>query len=283
MDDYVNHFAEDFDVDPTPRAQYEVLNNFAVPSKKKALKNLYRTLSTYNRTSALPSANSTDFSKGLDLPKESLLSKIGLKKVSEWIKAHTGPDGKAVFDGVNLPSIGQFGKDLRGIKLTDNLKLSGAANALSGVYQGGTAIKNGIDLSNSSSDLDSLKKDILASAASNDIASSYLTSADQLALRKLKRGDTGVNQWGGAMSGIMSNLPKTLASTAIGGLTGGGLGAAIGGIGSLVNSGLSGANNVTQERSAALQNLYNNLLNAETNYNGERSSRMRNRYFNTYY
>lgn len=262
---------------------YSTLDDWSMPNKKKAYANLYNTLSRYKNTKTLPSANTVDFSKGLDLPKAGLMSKLGLGNLSAWFKSHTGPDGKPVFDNVSLPNLRQLGKDIRGVRLTDNVNLGSAANVLSGLYQGGTAIKNSIDLGNSSSDLDNLKKDILASAASNDIASSYLNSEDQRTLRKLKRGDTGVNQWGGAMSGIMSNLPKTLASTAIGGLTGGIGGAAIGGIGSLVNSGLSGANSATEQRSAALQNLYNNLLSAETSYNSERNGRMRNRYFNAYY
>lgn len=262
---------------------YDTLDAWSIPNKKKAYAHLYKTLNRYKNTKALPIADTVDFSKDLDLPKASFLSKLGLGKLSDWFKAHTGPNGKPVFDGVSLPNLRQFGKDVRGVKLTDSVNLGSAANVLSGLYQGGTAVKNSIDLGNSSSDLDSLKKDILASAASNDIASSYLNSEDQRTLRKLKRGDTGVNQWGGAMSGIMGNLPKTLASTALGGLTGGIGGAAIGGIGSLVNSGLSGANSATEQRSAALQNLYNNLLSAETSYNSERNSRMRNRYFNAYY
>lgn len=281
MADYVNHFAKDFDVNPAQTMPYE-LNAFTVPKNKKQLKELYKNLKAYGNASALPSTNSTEYGKGLAVPKTGLLSKIGLGKVKDWWATHTGPDGKPIFDG-SLPNIGQFSKDLRTMKLTDNVNVGSAANVLSGLYQGGSAIKNSIDLSNSSSDLDDLKKSILASAASNDLAASYLNSEDQRTLRKLKRGDTGVNQWGGAMSGIMSNLPKTLASTAIGGLTGGIHGAAIGGIGSLVNSGLEGANSATDQRSAALQNLYTNLLNAETSYNDERNNRMRNRYFNAYY
>lgn len=285
MADYVNHFADDFQMSPDQVAQIAAydLSDFTVPQNKKQLKALYKNLSAYGNSSVLPSANSTEYGKGLAVPKTGILSKIGLGSLKNWWNTHKGADGKPLLSGVNIPNIGQFSKDLRTMKLTDNVNVGSAANALSALYQGGSAIKNGIDLNNSSSDLDDLKKSILASAASNDLAASYLNSEDQRTLRKLKRGDTGVNQWGGAMSGIMSNLPKTLASTAIGGLTGGIGGAAIGGIGSLVNSGLEGANSATDQRSAALQNLYTNLLNAETSYNDERNNRMRNRYFNAYY
>ena len=107
---------------------------------------------------------------------------------------------------------------------------------------------------------------ILASAASNPLLSSYLTSDDLSLLGKLQRGNYDSNaEFGDAFSNL-SNLLSGAGTGALTGAAGGLPGILIGAIGGAINSGIDNMNSTTSQNTARLEALYQNLLDAEQQY-----------------
>ena len=188
-----------------------------------------------------------------------------------------------------LPNLGKLAKDVRQTKIIEGgPTIGGAANTISGIYQGGKALTGFYENSNKDSDLSSLKEDINLSIASNPMYDMNLTAADEKILRQMQNG-TLTNNWAGAAEGAVKGIPQAALSAVMGGLTGGPLGAIIGGAGSLLNSGISGYGQKTDEANAKLQGLYSKLRASEDEYNsmkrprGLRSAGLSSRYYNQLY
>lgn len=150
------------------------------------------------------------------------------------------------------------------------------ANIGSGITQGIQGIQNLSNLGQSTSDYNDLQGDILAAYSSNPLASSYLSPDQMRMIRQIRRGNLPENTTAtqGAFNEIVGNLGNTLTSAGIGLATGGIPGALIGGIGRLVNSGLSGANKAKQSNISQLDALYQNLLDAQSQYNAMKRPNM---------
>lgn len=141
------------------------------------------------------------------------------------------------------------------------------ANVAGGVIQGADALMGIGNYVNSQADNDALMSQIRTSAMGNPLLSSYLTS-DQLNTlgaiqRDTYRDEAGLDDFfKGAVGGIGKAIPATLLGLA----TGGGVGAAIGGLGSLANSGIDALSEASGENTAELQALYQALQDAEMQY-----------------
>lgn len=143
--------------------------------------------------------------------------------------------------------------------------IGGTARAGLGLYQGGKAVSGLIENSKKDADMTSLKNDINTAVASNPMYDMYLDASDEKTLRQMQNGGL-TNAWGGAAEGAVKGIPQALLAALIGGVAGGPSGAAINGIGSLVNSGIRGYGNELDESSGKLQGLYSKLNQAESDY-----------------
>lgn len=195
---------------------------------------------------------------------------------------------KSLFSG-NMPDLKGLGKDIRATKLWDGgPKISTAANTLSGIYQGGKAIKGLYDNSTKDADYNDLKKDITLQIASNPMYDMYMDASDEKLLRQMNNG-TLTDNWSNAMSEGVKGIPQAAGAAILGGLTGGVPGALIGGLGSLANSGISGYGKGTEEANAKLQGLYSRLKQADEEYrtmkrpSGLRRAGLSTQYFNQLY
>jgi hypothetical protein len=212
-----------------------------------------------------------------------------LRGMFSGLRNRFGSD-KTLFNGsLDLSGLKNLGSDIRATRLIEGGPTVGqSANAISGIYQGGKAIKGIYDNVNSETDLNDLKKDIRLQMATNPMYDMYMDANDEKLLRKAKNG-TLTNNWGGAAEGVMQGLPQAGLSALMGGLTGGIPGALIGGIGSLVNSGIQGYGQGTQEAQSQLQGLYDRLRQANEEYrmmkrpSGLRRAGLSTQYFNQLY
>lgn len=185
--------------------------------------------------------------------------------IRNWFSKYFNPlgSGQPLFKGnVKLPS-------LRGIReqqlFEGGPSIGRTARAGLGLYQGGKAVSGLVDNSNKDADITSLKNDINTSVASNPMYDMYLDTNDEKTLRQMQNGGL-TNAWGGAAEGAVKGIPQALLAALIGGVAGGPGGAAINGIGSLVNSGIRGYGNELDEASGKLQGLYSKLSRAESDY-----------------
>lgn len=140
-------------------------------------------------------------------------------------------------------------------------------NIASGIMQGIDAAKGMSDYYNVKQDNEDLMSDIQVAAMGNPLLSSYLTS-DQLDLLgdiqagRYEASNVGVDTFlSGAVGGIGKAVPATLM-----GATGGLPGMIIGGVGSLVNSGIDSLSAEAGQNTAELQALYQALRDAEMQY-----------------
>jgi hypothetical protein len=129
------------------------------------------------------------------------------------------------------------------------------------------ALDNFSDYNKSVDSNEGMIDDILVSAMSNPLVSSYLTSEQMNLLNQLRRGDyTTKSNFGDALQGIGSGLGDAVTAALTGAAFGGVPGAIVGGVGSLVNSGIQGLSSGTEEESAELAALYQALMDAEAQY-----------------
>lgn len=213
-------------------------------------------------------------------------SKAGL---ANWFSNHIGK-GKSLIGGkFDIPNIGKLAKNVRQTNLWEGgPKISTAANTISGLYQGGKALKGIYDNGQLQSDLDSLKNDINSEAAWNPMYASYLSGSDEKLMRQMKN-NTLTNGVGDFASGALKGIPKAALAAVLGGLTGGWAGAAIGGIGSLANSGIQGYGQGLTNSQNKLQGLYTKLRQANDEYQnmrrplGLRNAGLQTRYYNQLY
>ena len=199
-------------------------------------------------------------------------------------------EGKSLLgNNINLPNLKGLGKDIRATQLWNGgPTIANSANTIGGIYQGGKALKGIYENINNESDLKDLQKDIRLQIASNPMYDMYMDASDEKLLRKSKNG-TLTNNWAEAAEGALKGIPQAGLSALIGGLTGGVPGALIGGLGSLVNSGIQGYGQGTQEAQAQLQGLYSKLRQANEEYrmmkrpSGLRNAGLSTKYFNQLY
>ena len=144
------------------------------------------------------------------------------------------------------------------------------SNIGQGVYQGVSALNNLGDLGDLREDTDTLENDIIRSAMSNPLASSYLTSDQEALLNKLRNGTYSEDADGGDFfDGVFSGLGN-IATGVLMGAPGGVPGMIIGGLGSAINSGIQGMQQGQTETNAQLQGLYSALNQAEQQYRAMR-------------
>lgn len=192
------------------------------------------------------------------------------------------------------PNLGNFGdlngfvKDFQNTNLLGLGKIKNISQAGLGLYQGGRAVKGLIDNSKKDTDINSLKNDISTAVASNPMYDMYLDAADEKTLRQMQNGGL-TNGAGGAAEGVVKGIPQALLAALLGGVTGGWGGAAINGVGSLINSGIRGYGNEMDEASGKLQGLYSKLRQAQSEYKtmkrprGLGSAGLQTQYFNQLY
>ncbi len=144
------------------------------------------------------------------------------------------------------------------------------SNIGQGVYQGVSALNNLGDLGDLREDTDTLENDIIRSAMSNPLVSSYLTSDQEALLNKLRNGTySGDADGGDFFDGVFSGLGN-IATGVLMGAPGGVPGMIIGGLGSAINSGIQGMQQGQTETNAQLQGLYSALNQAEQQYRAMR-------------
>lgn len=187
---------------------------------------------------------------------------------------------------LKMPQLKGLGKDIRATQLWDGgPKISTAANTISGIYQGGKALKGLYENSMKDVDYNSLKNDISTQIASNPMYDMYMDASDEKLLRQMRNG-TLPDNWSNAATGAAQGIPQAAGAAILGGLTGGVPGALIGGIGSLVNSGIQGYGQGTDQANAKLQGLYGRLKQADEEYRsmkrpaGLRRAGLSSQYFN---
>lgn len=126
--------------------------------------------------------------------------------------------------------------------------------------QGATNLSN---LGKTQGDINSLKDSILQNAAGNPLINSYLTSDQLNLLRRVKTGRLKNTGGEGILGGIGEGLGSTLMNTLMAGAIGGIPGAAVAGIGGLVNSGIKGYEQGVQRQAPELEALYQALADAQ--------------------
>lgn len=141
------------------------------------------------------------------------------------------------------------------------------ANVLSGVMQGvdfAQGVDNYMDTLDSNEDL---KSKIDIAAMGNPLLSSYLTSDQLDLLGDLQLGNyDGTADAGDFLKGAVGGLGNAIVPTLAGFATGGIPGAVIGGVGTLINSGVDNLSNASGQSTAELQALYQALQDAEMQY-----------------
>lgn len=193
-----------------------------------------------------------------------------------------------------LIELGDLKLDPNSVKKTwvtpgEGTSLGSMANIGSGVVQGGMAAKGLYDNYNAGRDFNSLKNDINLSMASNPMYDMYLTSEDEKYLRQMKNGTMSSDNWNNAADNVIKSLPSTLLQAGIGLASGGIPGAIINGIGGLVNSGVKGYGQGTQEDISRLEGIYNRLKQSEEEYRsmkrprGLSSAGLQSRHYNRLY
>lgn len=169
------------------------------------------------------------------------------------------------------------------------IKLGTLANIGSGIYQGVNTIKNINDTIDTNDTYDDIVRAIKKSAFANPMHSSYLTADQRDMLFRLNNGSYDSPNIGDILTGVGKSIPQALLAAAGGFASGGTIGAAINGLGSLASGGFQGWNNASQDKQSELQGLYQTLLDAEQDYNNMRrptnlrSSGLQRRYSNSLY
>ena len=199
------------------------------------------------------------------------------------------PNKPLIGGNFNMPDLKGLGSSLRAKQLWEGgPKFSTAANTLSGIYQGGKALKGLYENTQKDSDLESIKNDINLQLASNPMYDMYLDANDERTLRELRNGTLN-NNWAKSAEGAVKGIPQAALSALIGGFTGGVPGALIGGLGSLGNSAIQGYGQGSEETASKLQGLYGRLKQADEEYrsmkrpSGLRRAGLSTQYFNQLY
>ena len=160
------------------------------------------------------------------------------------------------------------GLNLKNVPGIGNVNVGKYAPWIQGIVSTGQAIGGISDYNKSKSDYDDLTGSVLREANSNPLANYYLTNSQQSDLRKLQRdgnigGKADIDDF---LNGMGSGLGDAILPTLLGLATGGVPGAFVGGIGSLVNSGIGGMNDRVAQDTADLEALYQTLADAKSQY-----------------
>lgn len=126
-------------------------------------------------------------------------------------------------------------------------------------------------LSDAQQDTGDATSGILRSAASNPLHGSFLSSDQMSLLNQLRRGNyENTSDFGDVLGGVGSGLGDTAMQTLMGFGMGGIPGAVVGGASGLINSGIQGATQGQQGKTAELEGLYQALMDAESQYRSMR-------------
>ena len=184
------------------------------------------------------------------------------KKHSKKLTPYSSGGGPDVSQQFTRPTL-RYDKK-RGIQYGSN-NFGKTLNALNFAGQAMSAAQGLGSLSDTTRDTDDLASDIIV-AAQNAPTLAYDLSPDQLRLlRQLQRGaydtDSSLSDVDGA--GAFGNAIKG----ALMGIGGGQYGMLIGGLGGLINSGISDMQSGAERRNAELEALYAALTESQRNYN----------------
>lgn len=184
-------------------------------------------------------------------------AKAGFKNTFGGGAAGTGlslaPEG---FDWSSKGGLKAFGKNV-----------GTGANVLSGVMQGVDAAQGIGDYMDTLESNEDLKSKIDIAAMGNPLLSSYLTADQMDLLGDLQLGNySDKADAGDFLKGAVGGLGNAIMPTLSGLATGGIPGAIIGGVGTLINSGIDGMSNASGRSTSELQALYQALQDAEMQY-----------------
>jgi hypothetical protein len=179
----------------------------------------------------------------------------------------------------NWQPFGEKGPSVGNLSVGINAGVHGV-KALGGLYEN----------SKNEADYEDLRRKILAAKISNPMYDAYLDPDQENLLRKVSNGSKTSGNFGNIMSGVVEGIPNALLSAGIGAITGGGpAGAIVGGLGSLINSGISGYGQGQQASISELQALYDSLRQAQADYKSMKrpanlmNAGLQTRYFNQLY
>lgn len=161
------------------------------------------------------------------------------------------------------------GLNLKNVPLLGNVNIGKVAPWVQGGVSAVQALGGISDYTQNTSDYQDMLGDVLREYNSNPLANYYLTNAQKSDIRKMQRGNYsgGEADFSDFLKGAGSGLSGAIAPTLIGLATGGVPGAIVGGVGSLINSGISGMNSAVAQDTADLEALYQTLVDANAQYN----------------
>lgn len=140
-------------------------------------------------------------------------------------------------------------------------------NVASGVMQGADFLQGIGNYSDTVGANGDLISKIQTSAMGNPLLSSYLTQDQLNLLGDIQLGNYGTDaDTGGFLKGAVGGIDDAILPTLLGFATGGIPGAVIGGVGTLINSGVDGLSGAAGQNTAELQALYQALQDADMQY-----------------
>lgn len=161
------------------------------------------------------------------------------------------------------------GLNLKNVPLLGDVNVGKVAPWIQGGVSAAQALGGISDYTKNTSNYQDMLGDVLREYNSNPLANYYLTNAQKSDIRKLEKGysNTGKADGGDFFKGMGSGLGEAVPAALLGLVAGGVPGALVGGIGSLVNSGISGMNSAVAQDTADLEALYQTLVDANAQYN----------------
>lgn len=193
----------------------------------------------------------------------------GKLKLSDLASKLKWGKGKGVSIDQSTPAVYSLNGNVAQSAKSKSLNLGKAAPWIQGGIETVRALGGISDYTDAQSQYDELLSDVLREYGSNPLANQFLTSSQRSDLRALEKGYTNEGKadigdfFKGAGSGLVEAVPAALLGLATGGVPG----ALVGGIGSLVNSGISGMNSAVSQDTANLESLYQALVDANAQYN----------------
>lgn len=135
-----------------------------------------------------------------------------------------------------------------------------------GIYNGIGTLQNIDSVGDGIADSNAYMTDILQSASANPIASSYLTSDQQMLLNKIRNGTYGNTVDFGDATSDFGNILMGAGKGALAGIGGGLPGVLVGAASGAIKSGTENASNAQAAKNAELAGLYQALSDAEAQY-----------------
>lgn len=197
------------------------------------------------------------------------LKNAGKLKLSDLASKLKWGKGKGLSIDQSAPAMYSLNGNVAQTAKSKSLNLGKAAPWIQGGVEAVRALGGISDYTDAQSQYDELLSDVLREYGSNPLANQFLTSSQRSDLRALEKGYTneGKADSGDFFKGMGSGLGDAIPAALLGLVAGGVPGALVGGIGSLVNSGISGMNSAVAQDTADLEALYQTLVDANAQYN----------------